>query len=90
MRQILMGIIVNKERATLPEIVEAMKKINLERGLERENVYRHLEILVETGLIGKQYDQSQKKLYYLPKVKSIKIEFTHNGIEVFIESMEVD
>lgn len=85
-----MSIIVNKKKASLPEIVEVMHTINIEKGLARENIYRHLEILVVVGLIGKQYDQNEKKLYYLPKVKSIKIEFAQDGIQVILEPTEVD
>jgi Fe2+ or Zn2+ uptake regulation protein len=85
-----MYIVVSEEKISLPEIVKKMQARNVMRGIARENVYRHLEILVNAGLIGKQYDQNQKKIYYLPKVKSIKIEFGREGLKIDIEAMDVD
>jgi len=86
----LMRVVISKSKASLPEIVEAMQNINPGKSFARENIYRHLEILVSAGLIGKQYDQNLKKIYYLPKIRSIKMEFTQKGIEVIIKPMRGD
>ncbi len=80
-RRFLLILLHKHKGATMQEI---LTEFSATKTLARENVYKHLEILVESGLLRKEYDAKKKKLNYLLIVESIYFHITDDGIEVAV------
>lgn len=81
-RRILLILLHKYKGATMQEILE---EFSTKKALARENIYRHLEILVNSGLLRKEYDPKKKKLNYVLLFESISFHITDNGIEIAVD-----
>jgi len=73
--------IMNRTNQTSAEL---HRKFNSRYGEKypRETIYRDLELLVNTGIVAKNYDRGDKKLYYTLTTEKVAIDLRTPEIKI--------
>ena len=53
-----------------------------EKNIRRETIYKELENLLSSGIIDKEYDKGEKKLFYILKFKQIIFDLSNFEIRL--------
>jgi Fe2+ or Zn2+ uptake regulation protein len=79
LRREILRLLSNQEMTT-QDVFKALKTNKNFNVSYRENIYKELEQLVESGLATKGYDYQRKKLYYKSDLEKIIVNIKENSI----------
>ena len=67
------------------------KKVNkMGKTLSRQDIFSHLNVLVDGGILGKKYDIVKKSIVYFPSFEEIRINLKLGTINTDAESSNND